>query len=64
MLPARGLLWLNTNDSHVTELHTVTRSLILNRYRDNIASLMDKCFPGKNKPGRKRLLIYSQGFSL
>lgn len=23
---------------------------------------MDKCFPGKNKPGRKRLLTYSQGF--
>lgn len=40
----------------------MTHSLIFNRYRENIAGLMDKCFPEKNKPGRKRLLKCSWGF--
>lgn len=40
----------------------MTHSLIFNRYRENIAGLMDKCFPEKNKPGRKRPFMYSQGF--
>lgn len=40
----------------------MTQCLIFNRYRENIADLMDKCFPEKNKPGRKRFLKYNRDF--